>query len=107
MRRGEAFRLRAPRDARVHEQRGTRYAVVVQSGDLLGLSTVIVALTSTAAQPASFRPEVTIRGVRTRVLVDQIRAVDPSRLGRSAGVLAYDELSEVDSALETGLGLAR
>jgi mRNA interferase MazF len=81
--------------------------VVVQSGDLLRLSTVIVALTSTSAQPASFRPEVTIRGVRTRVLVDQIRAVEPSRLGRSAGVLAYDELSEVDTALETVLGLAR
>jgi mRNA interferase MazF len=65
-----------------------------------------LALTSTAAQPASFRPEVAIRGVRTRVLVDQIRAV-ASRLGRSAGVLAYDELSEVDTALETVLGLAR
>jgi mRNA interferase MazF len=44
--------------------------------------------------------------VRTRVLVDQIRAVDPSRLGRSAGVLTYEELSDVDRALETILGLA-
>ena len=106
MRRGEAFRLPAPRGARGHEQRGARYAIVVQSGDLLRLSTVVVAPTSIAAQPASFRPEVSIRGVRTRVLVDQIRAVDPSRLGRSAGVLTYEELSDVDRALETILGLA-
>jgi mRNA-degrading endonuclease toxin of MazEF toxin-antitoxin module len=59
------------------------------------------------ALPASFRPEVSIRGVQTRVLVEQIGAVDKSRLGDSAGVLSWEELSEVDHALGTVLGLAR
>jgi mRNA interferase MazF len=38
--RGEVFRLRAPRGA---EQRGARFAVVVQADELLALSTVLVA----------------------------------------------------------------
>jgi mRNA interferase MazF len=103
--RGEVVRLRAPRSARGHEQRGARYGVVVQSGDLLALSTVIVAPTSTGAQPASFRPEITVARSRTRVLADQLTAVDRSRLGPSAGVLTWEELAEVDRALQLVLGL--
>lgn len=105
MQRGEVFRLRAPRDARRHEQAGQRYGVVVQADELLGLSTVVVAPTSTRALPASFRPEVVIRGQRTWVLVEQLGAVDPSRLGESHGMLKFSELREVDSALATVLGL--
>ncbi len=107
MRRGEVFRLRIPRGARGHEQRGARYGVILQAGDLFALSTVIVAPTSTRALPASFRPEVEVGGIRTRVLVEQLGAVDRTRLATSAGVLSWEELSEVDRALETVLGLAR
>ncbi len=102
MQRGEVFRLRAPR----REQAGQRYGVVVQTDELVSLSTVIVAPTSTRAGQASFRPEVEIAGQRTRVLVEQIGAIDPSRLGRSHGLLGRDELREVDRALGTVLGLA-
>ncbi len=104
MQRGEVFHLRAPR-ARGHEQRGRRYGVVVQADELLSLSTVIVAPTSTNALPASFRPEVTIRGKRTKVLVEQLGAVDPSRLGRSAGVLSRAGVRAVDEALALVLAL--
>ena len=107
MQRGEIFRLRAPRAARCHEQAGQRYGVVLQADELLALSTVIIAPTSTQALPASFRPEVEIEGARTRVLVEQIGAVDPSRLGESHGVLGRDELHDVDRALGIVLGLAR
>lgn len=96
--RGEALRLRAPRTARGHEQRGERYAVVVQA-DVLALSTVLVVPTSTSARHASFRPEVEIAGERTLVLCEQAAAVDPTRLGPSAGVLRFDELRRVDAAL--------
>ncbi len=75
-----------------------RYAVVVQSDDL-PLSTLLVAPTSTAARAASFRPEVEIAGRVTRVLAEQTAAVDPSRLGDSAGFLSFDELRRVDAAL--------
>jgi mRNA interferase MazF len=105
--RGEVFRLRAPRAARGHEQAGARYGVVLQADELISLSTVIVAPTSTRALPASFRPEVEIDGARTRVLVEQLGAVDPSRLGESQGLLARNELHDVDRALAIVLGLSR
>ena len=105
MQRGEIFRLRAPRAVRGHEQAGRRYGVVLQAEELLALSTVIIAPTSTQALPASFRPDVEIEGARTRVLVEQIGAVDPSRLGESNGLLAREELNDVDRALAIVLGL--
>jgi mRNA interferase MazF len=41
--------------------------VVLQADELLTLSTVIIAPTSTRAHPASFRPEVQIDGQRLSV----------------------------------------
>ena len=103
---GEVFRIRVPRDAWGHEQRGPRYAVVVQSS-VLELSTVFVAPTSASARGTLFRPEVLLGGKRTRVLVEQVRVVDRGRLGRPAGQLTPAELEAVDRALETVLCLAR
>ena len=102
--RGDVYRLKAPRDAQGHEQRGNRYAVVVQS-DLLPLSTWLVAPTSTSARPTSFRPEIEIQGKTTYVLVEQTAAVDPDRLGELVGHLARHELVAVDDALRTVLHL--
>jgi mRNA interferase MazF len=107
MQRGEIVRLRLPARRAGHEQRGARYCVVLQAGDLLALSTVIVAPTSTSAQPASFRPEIMVKGSRTRVLTDQLTAVDHTRLGTSAGVVTLDELRELDTSVELVLGLRR
>jgi len=103
--RGEIFRLRPPRGARGREQRGSRYAVIVQADEFLALSTVLVSPTSTRAMPASFRPTLTLEGVATRVLVEQTTVVDPERLGRSAGRLDTDELQALDEALALVLGL--
>jgi mRNA interferase MazF len=82
-----------------------RYAVVVQSDELLGLSTVMVAPTSTKARAASFRPVISLRDADTRVLTDQTRAVDPQRLGKSICRLDAEELGAVDEALALVLGL--
>lgn len=103
--RGEVFRLPFPRRARGHEQRGARYAVIVQADEFLGLSTVLVAPTSTSARPTSFRPTITLDESETRVLVEQTTVVDPQRLGRSAGRLDSSELRAVDDALMLLLGL--
>jgi mRNA interferase MazF len=103
--RGEIFRLPAPRGARGNEQRGGRYAVVVQADEFLDLSTVLVSPPSTSARAASFRPEVTLDGQETRVLVEQTTVVDPERLGRSAGRLDAREVRSVDEALMLVLGL--
>ena len=103
--RGEVFRLPAPRGALGHEQRGARYAVVVQADELLGLSTVLVAPTSASARAATFRPTIALDGSETRVLVEQTTVVDPQRLGSSAGRLDAGELRAVDNALMLVLGL--
>lgn len=103
--RGEIFRLPRPRGARGHEQRGARYAVIVQADEFLELSTALVAPTSTSALPATFRPTISLDGRESRILVEQTAVVDPERLGRSAGRLEASELLEVDEALRLILGL--
>lgn len=102
--RGDLFRLRPGKDSAGHEQRGPRYAVAIQSDGIL-LSTLIAAPTSTSAQAAIFRPEIELDGTRARVLVDQMRAVDASRLGDFAGRLDARETGEVDRAVRLMLGV--
>jgi mRNA interferase MazF len=103
--RGEVFRLPAPRGTRGREQRGARFAVVVQADELLGLSTVLVAPTSTRARAATFRPAISLEQGETRVLTEQTTVVDAQRLGRSAGRLGAAELAAVDAALALVFGL--
>ena len=103
--RGEILRLPAPRGRRGREQRGARYAVVVQADEFLGLRTTLVAPTSTSAMPATFRPTIRVMDQETRVIVEQTTVVDPQRLGRSVGRLNTVELRAVDDALALILGL--
>ena len=104
MTRGDVHRVRLPA-GRGREQRGARYAVIVQADALLGLSTAVVAPTSRSAAAATFRPAVTVLGETTRVLVEQLRAVDLERLAEHVGHLAPAEQRAVDEALELVLGL--
>lgn len=80
--------------------------MLVQADELLGLSTVLVAPTSQSVRPASFRPEVDIAGQRTRVMVEQLRALDVSRLDDCEGHLSATEMRGVDEALALVLALA-
>jgi mRNA interferase MazF len=102
--RGEVYRVRLPA-RRGREQAGPRYGVIVQADQLLGLSTAIVAPTSRVAAPATFRPEIQLAGERTRVLVEQLRAVDIERLGELAARLNAQEQRAVDDALALVLDL--
>ena len=104
MRRGEIYAIRLPKGSG-HEQRGKRFGVIVQSDALLPRSVVLIAPTSTRAKPASFRPEIDINGAPTRVLVEQMGAVDIGRLGDVAGHVSPEELWGIDAALLTVLGL--
>jgi mRNA interferase MazF len=104
VRRGDVFRLRIPKGVG-HEQHGKRYAVVVQSDALLPRSVVLIAPTSTSARSASFRPKIEIGGTETRVLVEQMGAVDITRLGDFAGHVSSEEQWGVDAAILTVLGL--
>jgi mRNA interferase MazF len=103
--RGDIYRVRLPKRGG-REQHGPRFAVVVQAEALLGLSTVLVAPTSRSALAASFRPEVEVGGEPTRVMVEQLRALDISRLDDFADRLDPDEMRDVDDALSLMLALS-
>ncbi len=103
--RGEVVRLTAPRRARGHEQQGARPGVVVQTDELLDLSTVLVAPTSRSAAAATFRPTIDLAGTPTRVLVDQLRVVDVQVLAGTLGHLSHGEMATLDDALALVLGL--
>lgn len=102
--RGDIHRLRAARSTRGHEQQGERFAVVVQSDDLM-LSTVLVAPTSRSSPQRIFRPSILIGDEETRVLLEQTSSVAPERLGEFVGRLTRDEQIALDDALRLVLQL--
>lgn len=104
MRRGDIRELRFPK-GRGHEQRGKWFGVIVQADELLPRSVILVAPTSRSARSASFRPEIVVNDEPTRVLVEQVGAVDATRLGDLVGHVTPEELWGVDEALLTVLGL--
>jgi len=104
VRRGDVFSLRLPKGIG-HEQRGRRYGVIVQSDAFLPRSVVLIAPASTSARSATFRPEIEIEGTKTKVLVEQMGAVDVGRLADLTGHLSSEELWGVDAAILTVLCL--
>jgi mRNA interferase MazF len=66
----------------------TRPALVVSPDDLnRNLPRVIIAPLTTGGYPLGCRPEVRFNGKKSRILLDQIRAVDKSRLVRFMGII--------------------
>lgn len=102
--RGAIHEIKALPAARGNEQQGRRYAVIIQS-DRFATSTVTVALTSTRAGSAVYRPQIELEGTKTCVLTDQIHSVSSERLGEFKGSLEGPELAELDRALMLKLGL--
>jgi mRNA interferase MazF len=102
--RGDIYELRLPRTTG-REQQGRRFGVVVQADAFLPRSVVLVAPTSQSARPASFRPELVIQEETTRVLVEQIGAVEVNRLGDHVGIVRPEEMWGIDESLITVLGL--
>ncbi|MER7169967.1 type II toxin-antitoxin system PemK/MazF family toxin [Streptomyces mesophilus] len=102
--RGAVYELKALPGTQGHEQQGPRYAVVIQS-DRFATSTITVALTSTSAGHAVYRPEIELDGKTTRILTDQIHTVAPARLGDFTGGLEGHELADLDRALMLKLRL--
>jgi mRNA interferase MazF len=81
--------------------------VIVQAGELLPRSVVLVAPTSLSARPASFRPEIDLLGETTRVLVEQVGVIDAGRLGDLVGPGYLRSPVGIDEALTTVLGLRK
>ncbi|MFN2488185.1 MAG: type II toxin-antitoxin system PemK/MazF family toxin [Actinomycetota bacterium] len=104
MPRGDIFELHLPQ-GQGHEQRGRRFGVVLLADEFLPRSVVVVAPTSQTARPATFRPEIEINDQPTRVLVEQLGAVDTSRLGKLVGHVVPEEQWGIDDALRLILAL--
>ena len=69
----------------------TRPALVISPDDMnQALPRVIVAPLTSKGQPLGCRPELTFQGKRARLLLDQIRTVDKSRLGEKMGSIPLD-----------------
>ena len=100
MLRGDVYRFRLPKGVG-HERSGERLGVVVQANEFLPRSVVIVAPTSRSARAASFRPEINLGGERTRVLIEQLGAVDAQRLGELTGPATPEEMWGIDEGLAT------
>lgn len=74
------------------EIKKSRPALIISPDDLnLALPRVIVAPLTRAGLPLGCRPEVLFKGKRARILLDQLRWVDKSRL--------VDKLGKIDIAV--------
>jgi mRNA interferase MazF len=96
---------------RGHEQGKVRPALVIQNdiGNQYSPTTIVVAVTS--GERARYDVNVEIKapegglGMDSLVLLNQIRTVDKSRLGRYWGHLSEETMARVDEALRISLGL--
>jgi mRNA-degrading endonuclease toxin of MazEF toxin-antitoxin module len=79
--------------------------VIVQSDALAPLSTVIVAPTSQSALQTHFRPLISFDGDVTKVLVEQLVAVDVRRANEKVGQVSVEEIWAIDDALALVVGL--
>ena len=83
------------------EIRKTRPCVVVSPGELHNhLRTVIVAPMTTKGHPAPFRIDVAHGGRKGLILLDQIRAVDKTRLAKKVGSVSARTLTSALSTLQ-------
>lgn len=102
--RGAVYRVDLGRP-RSHEQGGKRLGLVLSQSDS-PLSVVTVVPTSTSAGPFVHRPELSVAGRVTRMMVDQIRSIDVDYVvGDHVDYLTREQLGDVELALAHYLGL--
>jgi len=102
--RGDIYRLKASRNTSGHEQRGSRYGVVMQS-DAVIRSTVVVIPTSTSTIPSDTRVPLTFNGITTYAMTEQMAVVDLRRLGDKVGQVDHQTMSEIETAIRLLLGM--
>jgi mRNA interferase MazF len=109
---------RAPRRGEVYwvaldpalgtEIRKTRPAVVISNDSLnrYGSRVVVLPVTSNVDSLFPGEAQVEIRGNPARVLGDQLRSIDKSRLKSRIGTLSRDEVLDVEQAVRITLALS-
>lgn len=88
-----------------HEIKKTRPAVIIQNdiGNQYSPITIIAPITSKKTEKV-YPIEVLIKN-KSKVLLNQIRAIDKRRLVKKQGKLTTEELIQVDDALRISLGI--
>jgi mRNA interferase MazF len=89
------------------EIRKTRPAVIVSndSCNRYGSRVVVIPVTSNVDSLYPGEARIQIRGSAARVLGDQLRSIDKSRLRTRVGALNREELLDVEEAMRITLGL--
>lgn len=95
VKRGEVYWVRLD-PAIGTEIKKTRPALVVSPDDMnAALPRVIVAPLTSKGQPLGCRPEVEFSGKNARILLDQLRCIDKSRLAGKAGEIPHEQWQPV------------
>ncbi len=104
---GEVYQLRPRKDAKGHEQKEKRYAIVVTASRFSHLTQWMAVPTSTSARPYIFRPHVELPGLgMTYALCDGTLAVDPvQRFDKQVGYLSAVDMQQIDYAFQQVLDL--
>jgi mRNA interferase MazF len=90
------------------EIRKTRPAVVISndSCNVYGSRVVVLPITSNVTSLYPGEARIQVRGQPARVLGDQIRSIDKTRLRERIGALNQAELRETEAAILTTLGFS-
>ena len=106
-RRGEIY-LVALDPALGTEIRKTRPAVVISNDSCNRYGSRVVVLPATSNVDSLFPGEarIEVRGIRARVLGDQLRSIDKASLKSRIGTLSRDELLDVEEAVRITLALS-
>ena len=66
---------------------------------------IVAPITSNLKMIYSFEYALTHASVKGKVMVDQLRSIDKSRLGQKIGSLSFKEMNEIDLILKFILGV--
>jgi len=104
IKRGEIYWVNLD-DARGYETKNIRPCLVVSNDtqNRIGKRIMIAPLTSNIKKHYPF--EVVIEKLKSKVMLDQVRVVTVSRLGKKASWLIKEEMKKIDLALHIALGI--
>lgn len=90
------------------ETRKTRPCLLVSNdqGNQVSNTVIVAPITSKVKKIYSFEVEVTVAGKKGKVMLNQCRAVDKTRLGKQECVFDEDVMAAVDDAIRIAFGLA-
>jgi len=90
------------------EVKKTRPAVILSNDaqNRVGQRVLAAPVTSNVSRVYSFEALITIEGKPAKAMLDQVRSLDQSRLGRYIGTVSEDEMRAMEKALRVAFGLA-